>query len=96
MSNKECFEMTDEHIKLADPHDRQKWAIALLLRESGSFEQVSVIYRSIDLLLYGENNLKKYICSKELCDWQIDCVHNKKISHITVVLDHKEMTASIF
>ena len=36
-----------------------------------------------------------YICSKELCNWQRKAVSFQRVGLITVVLDHKEMTASI-
>ena len=92
--NKEYFEMTDKHIVDAKHTDRQRWAVALLLRESGKYTGVSVQFGNI--LVIKIDDYQRYKCSIELHNWQERAAHSKPLGPITVVLDNDKMTAYIF
>ena len=94
MSNKEYFEMASKHIVDADPKNRERWAIALLLRESGLYRTVSVGFREI-IVCECEGNCQNYKCSIKLHNWQKKAIKGLLVDPIIVVLNHKEMTADI-
>lgn len=99
MSNKEYFHMRDNHIADAKPASKFDWAIALLLRESGEYPDVSVGFGEIIIFQDKEkdknNRIGTYKCSQELHAWQKKAIQDKHVGPITVVLNRNKMTAYI-